>query len=167
MEGTRVQPVPKNSYPIVVQEPDGTWSTWYPEQGYIYKGTTREDAVSQLPARQVLRGPPKTEQLSSGVWRASFPEFELEANGATESEAVENLRALDRSCYSEPWWNTRLMELLNDPPDTWTVNFVPQEDAWTADIENLKRNPNSIIVQHGQMTPKGWVPDEDASRRSD
>lgn len=128
-----------------IEREDGTWVAWYPEDGTVFEGRTRDEAVRQLPIRAVVAVPRLTE-VDHDRWEAVYAdEFGTVGRGANPDAAVRQLRELHRAkLQSDDQYRQihhRLMQ--GEHPAWWAIVFHPRDQ-----LEELLREQERLGRAH-------------------
>lgn len=144
-------------YPLVEQEADGTWTAWYPEDAALYAARTRAEVVQKLPLR-VVRPLRLIEPDGHGRWRGRFPDLGIEVTAPSEEEADIALRSeFGSRVAKDPEFRRQYFALVNNPPSTWQVDFISEEEAQREDAERRERGVE--VVEMGLTGPTDDDPD--------
>ena len=141
-------------YPQVDQDATGAWSAFYPRDGRVFRGRTREEAVRQLPAVKVVM--PVAIVAEDGTFRAHFLHVDVVGVGASAEEARLDLqRAYGARLRSDATFASEMAELRSNPPEDWIIEFVDRDDLRAALMEAAETS--SVVVEEGEATDTGWV----------
>lgn len=126
-----------------VEREDGTWIAWYPEDGTVFEGRTRDEAVQQLPIRAVVAMPRLTE-VGPDRWEAVYAEeLGTVGQGTNPDAAVSQLRDVHRAKLQsdDQYRQTHHRLMQGDHPPWWAVVFHPrnQLEGLLREQERLRR----------------------------
>ena len=141
-------------YPQVACDATGSWSAFYPRDGRVFRGRTREEAVRQLPAVKVEM--PVTTVATEDGFEARFLHVDVVGAGPSAEEARLDLRrAYGSRLRGDAEFARRMADLRSDPPQDWIVEFVDRNDLEALLLEAAATS--SVVLEQGEATDDGWI----------